>query len=251
MIRLITRGDDAASSFSANRAMREACEHGIMKNVGVMAPGIALADAAEVFKGLRGVAFGLHFCLNAEWESPRWHAVLPKNKVPDLYDHEGMLYSSTLAMYERKVPLEQMVNEFIAQLATVRKAGFQLTYVDDHMGVTWLPGLRDAVADIARKEGLIFNPKVDSLPEVDHTGLAPFDHATRLMRSLENAPDGTYLTVGHPTYNDAETAAIVNSGNPPGYHALDRDGQRLMYMRPDVLEFVQKKGIQPIRYDEI
>jgi hypothetical protein len=38
-IQLVTRGDDAGSCQSANRAIGQACDSGTLRNVSVMAPG--------------------------------------------------------------------------------------------------------------------------------------------------------------------------------------------------------------------
>lgn len=252
MISLVTRGDDAASSRSANRAMHEAARHGLLRNIGVMACCPFLDDAAEVFRGLDHVAFGLHFTLNSEWDEPRWSALLPRAKVPGLYDHEGRLYSRTQALHDAQVPLEQMLAEAQAQLDLLRKKGFPVVYLDDHMGVSWLPGLRDALADLAHREGLVFQPPLTPLPAVDDAHLAADDYAGRLMASLDIARPGVpYLVVGHPTYDDTETASIRHGQTPYGFHARDRNGQRLLFLRPDVVAYVQRKGVRLLRYDEV
>ncbi len=252
MISLLTRGDDAASSRSANRAMYEAARYGLLRNIGVMAPCPFLDDAAEVFRGLDHVAFGMHFTLNSEWDEPRWSAILPQDKVPALYDREGRLFSETVALYEAKVPLEQMMAEAEAQLALLRKKGFRLVYIDDHMGVSWLPGLREALADFAKREGLIFQPQLRSLPKIDESRFSAEDYAGKLMASLELAEPGQpYLLVGHPTYDDTETASIRHGKTPYGFHARDRNGQRLLFLRPDVVTYIREKGIRLLRYDEL
>ncbi|HAA77607.1 TPA: hypothetical protein DCE37_21050 [Candidatus Latescibacteria bacterium] len=38
MIRLITRGDDAGSNVTTNRAIRDACVNGVLRNVSLMVP---------------------------------------------------------------------------------------------------------------------------------------------------------------------------------------------------------------------
>lgn len=121
-IRLVTRADDAGMSHSANRAIRETCEQGICRNVSVMAPAPCLADAADCLCDLRGICFGLHVDLNAEWESPRWGTVLPASQVPALIEPDGGFFRNPAQLHERNVPLEQMVAEVKAQLARARAA---------------------------------------------------------------------------------------------------------------------------------
>ena len=90
-IRLVTRGDDAASSRSANLGIREAFERGIVRNVSVMAPGPELKHAFETLGGLKGLCVGFHVAINCEWITPRWGPVLPAKEVPTLVDEKGHL----------------------------------------------------------------------------------------------------------------------------------------------------------------
>jgi predicted glycoside hydrolase/deacetylase ChbG (UPF0249 family) len=93
MIQLLTRGDDAGSSRSANRAIRQCCDEGILRNVSVMACGPAFEDAVRVLDGLGHVDFGLHICLSAEWDAPRWSSVAPREQVPSLLDESAMFHA--------------------------------------------------------------------------------------------------------------------------------------------------------------
>ena len=79
-IRLITRGDDAGSCEAANRAILEACERGVLRNVSVMVPGPAFEAAARLLADRPEICLGLHATLNAEWEEVRWGPVLPPDQ---------------------------------------------------------------------------------------------------------------------------------------------------------------------------
>ena len=57
-IRLITRGDDAGSSLSANRALFDCCAHGVLRNVSFMVPAPAFADAVRLFADRDDVCHG-------------------------------------------------------------------------------------------------------------------------------------------------------------------------------------------------
>ena len=65
-IHLITRGDDLGTNHSANAAIREAYETGILRNASLMAGCPAAEEAAELLAGERGLCVGLHSTLNAE-----------------------------------------------------------------------------------------------------------------------------------------------------------------------------------------
>lgn len=249
MIRLVTRCDDAASSRSANYAIREACYSGVGRNIGVMACCAHVEHAYDVLGDLKGVAFGCHFTINAEWTSPRWGGVLGREKTPDLYDKEGYFYNNPQAFVDRKTPIEQMIAEAKAQIAKLRGIGFKLTYLDMHMCANWLPGLNDALVALCKEEGLINGMDITWLQR-EAEGFAKHDYAGQMLKKLNETEPGTYLVLAHPTFNDDEIRAVRLDGREEGWLGPDREGERLLFSRPDVVRYFEEKGIAAIRYDE-
>ncbi len=251
MFRLLTRGDDAGCARSANRAMRDAVEQGILRNISCLAPGPEIEHAAERLKDLQGVDIGLHTCLTSEWHTPLFHPVASKEEVPDLFDARGAFHQNNPELHEAKVPTEQVVVEWQAQLDRLRGLGLEVAYCDAHMGVTWMHDYADALADFARRNGIIHRPDVGSLPKVQES-FDTYDHASRFLAQLKQAASGgTYINVGHPVYNDAEMHAfegVYKTGEECG---LDRDGQRLEFMREDVVSWVRDNGVEIIRYSDL
>ncbi|PTY02296.1 hypothetical protein DB346_09300 [Verrucomicrobia bacterium LW23] len=279
-LRLVTRGDDAASSLSANRAIREACERGVLRNVSVMAPCAWLHDAFEQLGHLSPhVAFGLHVTLTAEWDFPRWGPVLGAARVPALVDTDGCFYRQCAAIAEnarsRRLAtvagnntaeagavdadlLAQAMEEVASQLATMRAVGFRPVYMDEHMGVgRAVNGLSEALHAFAAAEGLIFRPELRPL-RVGHRedanyGAAMLEALRCEAESGAAAPDGTLLppllVVAHPAYDDAEMREIRNASNPPGRVARDREGQRLLFTQDAVRDYVAA-NVTTLRYDE-
>ncbi len=256
MIRIVTRADDAGMSVSANKAVRAAFEEGILRNASLLAPAPAIEDAAERLIPLKGLCFGLHSTVTSEWDSPRWGPVLPPEKVPTLLDEEGMLHRHPTLLHDKKASAEEMLAEIAAQLEKVRSLGFDVKYIDTHMDLASLQGMKEGIPELARREGLVCRPKVDRLPKVDRPlkGGGEFDEhdrASRLLAALEAAGPGAYITVGHPAFDDEETRAIHGAGHKIGEIAKSRDGERLMFMREDVVAYCKEHDIQPIRYDEV
>ncbi len=251
MIRIVTRADDAGMSLSANKAVRAAFEEGILRNASLLAPAPAIEDAAERLIPLKGLCFGLHSTVTSEWDAPRWGPVLPREKVPTLLDEEGMLHRHPTLLHEKKASPEEMLAEIAAQLEKVRSLGFDVKYIDTHMGFVWLEGMEEGVPELAEREGLIYRPKFDRLPKVEGE-FDEHDRASRLLAALKVAtPGGTYIAVGHPAFDDEETRAIQGSGHKIGEIAKSRDGERLMFMREDVVAYCKEHDVQPIRYDEV
>lgn len=118
------------------------------------------------------------------------------------------------------------------------------------MGVGWVNGLGEELAALARREGLVYLPQLSRLPSLE-TPSAELDHPARLARQLAASPAGDYLVIAHPTYDDAEMAQVYGANMAKGTVGKDRNLQRLMYLREDVLEQIKQRDIHPARYDEL
>lgn len=247
---LITRADDIGSSLSANRATEDALAAGLIKNVGFMAVGPAIEDAAERFRSRKDVALGFHVALTCEWEYPLWGPIVGPVRGASLLDARGAFHRDSSAIHQAGVLLEQIVEEVEAQLATLRALGLRLSYMDEHMGIGWLPGVADALDAIARREGLVYarNIVAPQLPEAPSGG----DRVARFLTALRAAPrPGPYLAIVHPAYPDAEMDAYHMASQPPGQEALHRDWQRLQLSREDVIAAFAELGVSPVRYDAL
>ncbi|TFG67424.1 MAG: ChbG/HpnK family deacetylase, partial [Anaerolineales bacterium] len=230
-IRVVTRGDDAGLCHTANIAIRDAVEHGILRNVSVMAPAPAFDEAAEIFSALQGVTCGLHVDLTAEWEHLRWGPVLSADRVPSLVDAQGFFFQSGENLMNRGAKLEHMQAEVRAQLNKAREAGLHIQYLDEHMGVGWINDLGEWLGEFCEQQGLICNRtlfqhgKLQGLPRSEN-GDTPVD---KFLLSLHKAESGTYLLVGHPATMTEEMLAAYLPGQLPGIEARNRDWQRRMF----------------------
>ena len=226
-----TRADDAGSSRSANRAILDCCARGIIRNVSAMASGPHFEDAAELLRDLQNVDLGFHVALNCEWQTPRWGPVAPVESVPSLVDAGGHLLRAPQDLNERGASLDEIMIEVEAQLARLRAAGLPLRYLDEHMGVGWLPGLRQKLSELAARENLI-----------DAGGDA-------VRRSMEQM--GARLLVLHPTYDDAEMRAFAEIGKAPGQIARERDAERLAALDEELLRAEHAGEARFLRYSQL
>ncbi|MGF1484336.1 MAG: ChbG/HpnK family deacetylase [Opitutales bacterium] len=251
MFRLLTRGDDAGNSRTANRAIRDAVEQGILRNISLLAPGPEIAHAAEHLQSLESINFGLHCCLTSEWNHPLFRPVASVEQVPALIDERGAFYQDNEKLHRAQVPTEQVVIELQAQLDKLRSLNFRIDYCDAHMGVTWMYDYDEAVRELARRNDIVYRPEVATLPKVEGT-FERFDHPSRLLAQFQAADaGGTYLNVGHPVYDDAELRTFEGVYANGDDHARDREGQRLEFMREDVVSWVQTNDVMLIRYSDL
>ena len=245
---LITRGDDAGSACSANLAIREAFERGILRNASVMACAPRVEHAAATLSDLDGLCIGLHVTLTSEWTRPRWGSVLPPDRVPSLLDADNCFPANGVTLHERGPDLGEMVAEVEAQLARLRELGFRVEYMDQHMGIGWLPGLGEALRELCAREGLI-----ETCGRFTRHGLPAVegksdDFVEQFAARLRVAPPETYVIIGHPAYDDAEMQAFESRSNPPGHVAARRDAQRRMFLAPNILDACRQSDFEPITY---
>lgn len=247
-IRLIARGDDAALAESANDAIRECFDEGILRNVSVMAPCPALDHAVDQLAGVDGLCTGVHVTLTAEWDQPNWGPVLPPEEVPSLVDEDGNLPKLAEDFVERDPDPDEVVAEMEAQIDRLREVGFEPSYLDTHMAIEhhldWFVG---AMTDLCKRKGLIDGTSVPLPPGADGPGTSP----QWLLDRLEDTDGGTYLVVGHPMYEDDDAAEIVGLGNERGEMAANRADQRRMFTDARIQQYVEDHDIEVLWYNEL
>lgn len=245
--KLITRGDDAGSSRTANRAIREACAEGILKNVSVMASCDELADAAEQLTDLEGVCFGLHATFNAEWSRVRWGAL--RTDVPSLVMDDGTFFYTVNDLRDNQPKLDEAMLELQAQLNRGREVGFTFTYADQHMGFgRAIDGFEEAFDQWCASEGLLnFRHYHQRLPNLEQEMGDPVEC---VIARLEAVRDGQWAIVGHPAYDTEEMRETGNANVSGEQIAQDRDWQRRWFTDARILDYCETHGVVPIRYDE-
>lgn len=198
------RADDAGAATGITEGIILAICGGLVKNVSVMVPPPAFHHARDRLQELRGVEFGLHLTLNCEWLGQRWRPVAPPAKIPTLLDADGYFLATPEILSERQPAIEQLLTEARAQLARLRATGLPVTYLDEHMGVGWLPGLRQALVQLAYEEDLVhadaaipfFQPLQDALADPDK------------LRALLPQLTGTHLAICHFALDDTSTQSL-------------------------------------------
>jgi hypothetical protein len=243
-ISLVTRGDDGGANDAANHAVATGLMRGVLRNASIMVPGRGFPRLAEMLRGVRGVDLGLHVVLNSEWEPPfdRWGPILPPEKVPSLVEADGTFTRMPQVLHERQASADEMIAEVQAQLETARKAGLEVGYIDEHMGVGWVCGLKARLQDLARREGLVYADGLPGLPGGESTD----DAAADLEKGLLAAPAGTYVMVNHPY---SLSHAQLND-MPPG-HAEQRDRDRQFWLDPRIRDALARAHCEPVRYTQV
>ena len=272
--RLIIHADDAGMCHSENRGTIDSMVNGVVSSTSIMVPCPWFSEFAEWARENPDRDCGVHLTLNAEWKHYRWGPVAPREKVPSLVDKDGFLWDNVDQVMEH-VKVEEAAIELRAQIDRAKAFGVPITHLDTHMGaIVSRPDLVELYVKLAleydlpilalreideemakeypalaqRQEELLKLFKQRGLPVLDH--LAQFyggdtyeERKANYLKCLRTLPPGTSQLIIHCGYDDAELGAVTNS-------ASRRDGDRRVFSDVEVIDEIQKLGIEVITWKQ-
>jgi chitin disaccharide deacetylase len=130
---LIIHCDDVGMCHSANLAVIDGMENGLITSGSIMTPCPWFNEIADYSRNHPEKDFGVHLTQTAEWKFYRWGPVAPHELVKGLYDPEGYLWKSVEEVYAHSTP-EEALTEGRAQIKKAIDAGIPVTHIDSHMG---------------------------------------------------------------------------------------------------------------------
>jgi predicted glycoside hydrolase/deacetylase ChbG (UPF0249 family) len=140
---VIVSCDDLGMCHATNVATWEALRDGAGTSAGLMVPCPWARDAAA---GYRGEDVGVHLTLNSEWERYRWG---PITHAPSLLDGDGGFPRTIEDLWDH-ADLDEVRRELRAQVERAILWGFDVSHLDDHMGVLQQrPEFFDVMLDLA------------------------------------------------------------------------------------------------------
>lgn len=257
-IQLIVRSDDMGFTHAANEAIIETCENGITTSVEVMVPTPWFPEAVKMLREYPDLDVGVHLTLTSEWENVKWK---PLTLAPSLTDDFGYFYpmiwandnyGEDQALHAQDWKLEEIEQEFRAQIELAKREIPQLTHVTGHMGCQHID---DKVDDLVRKlteeYGLAIFPEDSGVKPARYQGSKETteEKINSFITMLESLTPGTYMFVDHPAYNTPEVQAVHHIGYTNV--ATDRQGVTDLLTDEEVKETIRKLGIELIDYADL
>lgn len=130
---VILHVDDAGMSKESNEGVCKSTQQGIANSFSIMMPCPWVPEILHHLKKNPTTDAGLHLTLTSEWNDYRWGPLAGVSQVPGLTDTEGALYKSVMEVVQHASANEVGI-EIAAQLQRARKAGWEPTHFDSHMG---------------------------------------------------------------------------------------------------------------------
>ena len=265
---LIINADDAGMCHSANMAVIDAMENGVVTGATIMVPCPWFPEIAQYAREHSDRDFGVHLTHTSEWGKYRWGPVAGKAAVPGLVDTQGYLWGDDEPMWAHATP-DEAEKEARAQLDRALAFGIDVTHFDSHMGAMQLNpayleryiklaaeydlplragprAMMASMADLgtllkrAREAGVVFP---DDLSYGRRKENEPVDvYWKRVLRSLEPGVTELYI---HPNVATPESKAITGTWD-------ERDAEyRLFTTDPEMRQIIKDQGIVLIHYRQL
>jgi len=260
--RLIVRGDDMGSSRSSNLASIETFVNGVETSIEVMAVAPWFPEAAQLLRENTGVEVGLHLAITSEWDGMKWR---PISNCPSLTDADGYFLPMInpnenypeLAITENQWDMEEVEQEFRAQIELALKHVPQINHLSGHMGSTGFhPDVAKMVSRLAAEYGLLLinGDLMQDLNISRATYEGPKgtfeEKEASFIRMLENLEAGkAYQFVDHPAYDNLEMQGIGHIGYEDV--AEDRQGVTDTWTSNKVKEAVTNNRIELVNFSSI
>jgi len=152
MKNLIVNADDLGWTDGVNRGILDAFHGGIVTSTSLLANGAAFAAAVKSAKAAPGLGVGVH--LNLSDGDP----VADPESVTSLLNDDGKFAdgpeSLLLKRARRGLILDEVEEEWDAQIQKLRDAGIRPTHLDGHKHVHMLPGLFEIALRLAKSHGI-------------------------------------------------------------------------------------------------
>ncbi len=256
---LIVRGDDMGFSQSGNEALIKTFKEGIETSIEVIVPSPWFPEAVKLLAENPTVDVGIHLVLTSEWDNVKWQ---PLTDAPSLRNKDGYFYPMIWpnknypgqAILENEFNLEEIENEWRAQIEQAKKLIPRLSHISGHMGCT---RINEEAMAIAKKLAIEYDIDIDTQElGVIGTGYEGGPHATlaekkeSFIKAINKMEKGkTYMFVEHPGIDNSELRAISHIGYENV--AEDRQGVTDLWTDLEIKSLIKMKGIQLVSYKDL
>lgn len=220
--RLLITSDDFGMCHAVNAGTLRAMRSGVVASSNFLVPCPWFSEALALARA-HALPVGVHLCLTCEWDHLRWGPLVSNGalRAPGLTDEDGLFHARFEPLLERATDAE-IVAEYEAQIARVRRSGFEPTHLDTHMlpAADQSPGalrIKALVEEVATRAGLRYLYATDAQgrlryfdSEVEISG----ESLRGVWEKLEALGPGTHHLIGHAAEPSPELEALCSPDHP-------------------------------------
>ena len=263
-ILLIVHADDIGMHMDQTDGTFDAMKLGMIKTGSVMVPCPDFNRVAKIWKNDANLDLGIHLTLNSDWgKKYGWGSVLPKTKVPSLYNAEGNLWRTPNDL-RAHMKVDEAILELEAQIMKCLEAGINPTHIDPHYGCYYDSlDLAKKVMNLSKKYNLPMKPHYLHRGEMRRLGFVfpdsmwlffkligeKYDRNIRKRvydNWLKELQPGVHELVIHPSYMSSEWSEIIG-----GFNSYLRLGDYKYWSDPETKALADSLGIIFIGYREL
>jgi len=186
---LILHVDDAGMSKESNQGVVESINKGVANSFSIMMPCPWVPEIFAYLQKYPKSDAGLHLTMNAEWKDYRWPPLAGGAAVPGLTDSQGAMWSGVLDVVTH-AKAQEIALEIEAQLQRSRKAGWEPTHFDSHMGTLFAtPTFLEQYLSIGMREKIpvMFPGGHNTLVSKTNAGIISIQQAQKIGEKLWQA----------------------------------------------------------------
>ncbi len=244
-MKLIINADDFGFSNGVNYGIIDAYKNGVVRSTSIMAgmPGFNHAvELLKSYKGLERLGCGVHLTLSA------YKPVLSTHKT--IVDENGFFYKRISdELIKDNFDLEEIYNEFKAQIEKVIENGIEITHLDSHHHVHTLKSLKPIIERLIKeynlpiRGGLLYNLDYDKV--IPYSGFF-YDKTVSIdgFKKLDINKNEVLETMTHPAYLDS--FVMENSS-----YNLKRIEELRVLTSKELIDYIEENKIKLCNYRDI
>ena len=227
----IVNADDFGYCKGVNLGIIEAYKNGILRSTTLM-PGMPGFDhAVDLLKENKGLGCGIHMTLTA------YEPVLKTHKT--IVDENGKFFRSPGKINLEKIDLNEVYEEFCAQIEKAKDAGVEITHLDSHHHVHMQEVLKPVIDKIREKY------KLPMRGDVKLEGSFYGENVSQdYLKGLYNEKEEVIEIMTHPAYLDLD---IYESSS----YNIYRMKELKVLTSQEIKDFIKENNIKLCSFKDI
>lgn len=242
MTKLIINADDFGYTEGVNLGIISAYKNGIVSSCTIMANMPGFDEAVELLKANPGLRCGVHMTLTC------YKPIINSHKT--IVDDNGNFYRRATKEILQLIDLDEVYEEFCAQIDKVKNSGIKITHLDSHHHVHGLKELKAVIEKIVNKYELpirgAFEYKTeikDIVPVIDsfYADKVDYEYFEKNIHEIKKYKICDLMC--HPSFVDE---FLLNSTS----YALQRTKEHSILTYKNIREFLELNEVEIATYED-